>query len=101
MRLGGEVIGRGTVSEVRVNDHAQSLEFVEVAVNRREMNIRRNALNLFGQFFRRPMRTLLEKTTQQNPSRGSRATATFAEPIQNLFDLVNFARGRVASILGG
>jgi hypothetical protein len=101
VRLGRQVIRRGTVSEVRVNDNAQSLEFVEVAVNRREMNVRRNALNLFGQFFGRPMRTLFEETTKQNPSRSSGATAALAQQIQNPFDLVIFGRGFVASILGG
>ena len=43
------MVGGGTVTEVRVNDDAQALELIQVAVNRREVHIGRDALNFFGQ----------------------------------------------------
>jgi hypothetical protein len=84
-----------------MNDDAQSLEFLEIAVNRREVDVGRNDLNLFGEFFSGAVGTLFEETAQQDPSRGRGATAAFAQEIQDLFDSVNFGLGFVADILGG
>jgi hypothetical protein len=101
VRLGGKVVRRRSVSQMRMDDDAESLEFIEIAVDRREMNVRRNPLHLFGEFFGGPMGTLFEEAAQQDPSRGRGATAAFAKEIQDLFDPVNVGRGLVAGVLGG
>jgi hypothetical protein len=98
-----EVVRGGTVAEVRVNDHAQSLEFVEVAVNRREVHVWRNTLNLFGELFSSAVRTLFEETTQQDSlRRGGDATAALAQTIQYFFDRVNVGAWTLGpALLGG
>jgi len=101
VRLGCQVVRGGTVSQVRMNDDAQSLELLEIAVNRREVDVGRTGLNLFSEFFSGAVRTFFEETTQQDPSRGRGATAALAQEIQDLFDPVNFGRGFIAGILGG
>jgi hypothetical protein len=81
VHLGCEVIGGRTVPQVRVNDDTPSFEFIEITVDGREMNIGRNVLNLFSEFFCGTMRTLFEEAAKQYPSRGRRATAAFAQKI--------------------
>lgn len=101
VRLGCEMVGRGTVTQVRVNDDAASLELVEITVNRREMDVRRNALNLFRQFLGGPMRSLLKETAEQDPSRGGGAAAAFAQKIQDLFDPISVGRSFSTGVFGG
>jgi len=47
VRLARKVVSRRTVAEVRVNYDPQLFELVEVPIDRRQVNIGRQGLNLF------------------------------------------------------
>jgi hypothetical protein len=53
--LGREVVDGGTVSEVRVDDDAKPLELLEVPVDRRQVHVGSEPLDLGGQVFGGPM----------------------------------------------
>jgi hypothetical protein len=86
VRFGGEVIRRRTVTQVRVHDDAETFKLIKVAIDGGEMHVRRDALDLFGEFFRGAVRTLFEETSQQNSPRGRRSTPAFAEQIEHFFN---------------
>jgi hypothetical protein len=47
--LRSEVVGGRAMAEVRVDHNSESLEFVKIAVDRRQMDVRRDGLNLGGE----------------------------------------------------
>jgi hypothetical protein len=69
--LGREVVGGRAMAKVRVDHNPESLEFVQVAVDRRQMDVRRDGLNLGGEVLGRAVsRALEEATEKQTPRRG-------------------------------
>jgi hypothetical protein len=56
----GEMVGRRTMTEVRVKDDAESFEVLKIAVNGRKMDIGRGLLNLGGYFFGGAMNVIFE-----------------------------------------
>ena len=60
VRRAREVVGGWAVSEMSMYDHAQAFEFLEVAIDRRDRDIRGLSLNLRRQLLGGPMALSLE-----------------------------------------
>ena len=75
VRRGGEVVGRRAVPEVHVGDNAEAFEFLEVAVDGRDMDVGSLNLNLGGEILRGPVVGRPEQRPQDQPPGGRRPPA--------------------------
>ena len=67
VRRGGEAVGRRAVPEVHVGDNAEAFEFLEVAVDGRDMDVGSLNLNLGGEILRGPVVGRPEQRPQDQP----------------------------------
>jgi len=65
-----EVVGRRTMPDVRVHDDAETLQLLEVAIDRREVHVRHLRLHRSGQILRGGMVRRLEEDFQEEPAGG-------------------------------
>lgn len=73
MRAVRQVVGRRTMPDVRVHDDAETLQLLEVAIDRREMHVRHLRLHRSGQIFRGRVVRRLEEDFQEEPACGRRS----------------------------
>ncbi len=78
------------MTEMGVDDHAESLEFLEVAVYRRNVDVRRLALDLSGKILRRSVSARVEKSLEETPPGRRDSTSVRPQPSE---DLLNASRG--------
>ena len=67
---GGEVVGRWPAAHAGAVDDPEPFQFFEVAVDRRQVHIRRGGMNLGGQFLSAAVIPVTEQGVQQQPPRG-------------------------------
>lgn len=67
--LGGQLIRRRSVSEMRVDDEADPLELVQVSVDRRQVHVGGPALNVIGQFLGAPVGSADQGFKDRPPAR--------------------------------
>lgn len=67
--LRGQVIEGRPVPEVRMDDHTEPLEFVEVPVNGRQVDVRSVGLYLSGQLLGSPVPGTFEEAVHQQTTR--------------------------------
>jgi hydrogenase nickel incorporation protein HypA/HybF len=91
-----QMVRSRAVSEVRVDDDAQSLQLVEVAVDGGQVDVRSLLLDLCGQVFRRVVGLGLEECPQQETPGGSDPPSLPAHDVQDAFD-----SGSVSRLDGG
>ena len=81
-----EVICRRTVPEVRVDDHPQTLQLLEVAVNGRHVHIRSPRLDLQGQLLGCAVPVSLEQRLEKESPRDGKPTTARPQPFERLLD---------------
>lgn len=86
--LAREVIGRRAVAEMGMDDHAKSLELLEVSIDRREMHVWRFGLHLSCELFRGAVSLCVEQAAEQQATRGRDPAALRAQEIERSFDKV-------------
>ena len=86
VRRSREVVRRGPVAKVRVDDHAQSLELVEVAIDGRKVDVGRLLLHLGRQVLRRVVALGVEQGPQQQAARRRDPPALLAHDVEDAFD---------------
>ena len=69
VRMLGQVVGGGAVSEMGVHDHAELLQFIEIAVDGRDVHIWRLGLHSPCQILCRHMPRCLEEDLEEKPTR--------------------------------
>lgn len=65
MCLRGAVVRRGAVSEMRVDDHTDPLQLIEVAIHRGEVDVGREHLHSGGELLSGEMTRILEQAREQ------------------------------------
>jgi hypothetical protein len=80
----GELVCRRAVPEVRVHDHAEPLELIEIAIDGRQVDVRGARLDSFRKLLGGQMLLGLEKGLEQDPTRRGRTSPIRAQQFENV-----------------
>jgi len=86
VRLGGQMVGGGSVSQVRVDDDTEAFQLVEIPVDRGEVDIRGRGLDLGRQLLGRPVGPTLEEASEEQPPRCRHPPPPRPEEVQHVLD---------------
>ena len=81
-----QVIGRRSMAKVGMDDHPHPLQILQIAIDRREVDIGRLRLHRFGEFLRRPVARLVEKDMKEQSPRTGDAPSLLFECCQDVID---------------
>ena len=81
-----QMIGGRTMAEVRVDHHPEALELIEITINRRQVDVRRPAMDLLRELLGGPVARGVEESMEQKPARAGDPTAVSPEKFQHFLD---------------
>jgi hypothetical protein len=94
MGTGGQVVGSRPVPEMGVDHDPEPLEIVEVPVDRRDVHLGRERLDLGTQLLRGAMAFGIEQGPKQQHPRARDPSTSFSEQRQRTLDRIDGGRRR-------
>jgi hypothetical protein len=86
MSRGGKVVGRGAVAEMRVLDDPEPLQLLQVAVDRREVDVGSELLDRARKLLRGAVPTGLDEASDEESARRRDAMTRCAQQLDDLLD---------------
>ena len=93
----GQVVRGGTVPEVRMDDDAESLELLEVAIDRRQVDVRGLRLDDRGEVLGAVMPRVVEDGLEEQAPRVRDPPAAFADEGEDVVDRADVVPGCVCA----
>ena len=97
MGAGGQVVGGGTVPEVRMDHDPEPFELFEVAVDGRQMHVGSFFLDDRGEVFRAVMSRVVEDGFEEEPARDGHPSASLAHEDEDVIDGADVVPGCVCA----
>ncbi len=96
----GQVIRRGPMTQVGVDDDPKTLQLVEISIDRRDVNVRCLRLHRCGKFFGGVVPRSVEEESQEKAPRRGDPTPVLAEEGQRAFERAGVPGTALGWILG-